>query len=85
MAKEDEFEDELDDSVTEDVADAAEESEEGFTDGFEKDDEISECAECGKALKAEDKKISKEFEGEKFMFCSAECAKEFEDSLKKDE
>lgn len=84
MAKDDEFEEELDDTAKEDAADAAEESEEGFTDGFEKDDEISECAECGKALKAEDKKISKEFEGEKLMFCTPECAKEFEDSLRKE-
>ncbi|MEK6937746.1 MAG: hypothetical protein AABX04_01750 [Nanoarchaeota archaeon] len=55
--------------------------EDGFLKGFEDDEkEAEECAECGERVKAE-KKVTREVEGEKYIFCSKECADEFEESL----
>ena len=65
--------------VTEEDLDSSEED--GFLEGFEDDDEeAEECSECGEVVKAE-KKVTREIEGEKYIFCSKECADEFEESL----
>jgi hypothetical protein len=53
---------------------------ESFMEGYLEDEETTECAECGGAVTPE-KKVSKEFEGEEYTFCSANCAEEFEESL----
>lgn len=47
---------------------------------FEDEEEVKECAECGTAVK-EEKKVVKEIDGEEYTFCSAQCAKEFEETL----
>jgi predicted sulfurtransferase len=57
------------------------EPEDSFMTGYDEDDEPQECAECGAAIKEERKKIVKEVEGETYVFCSKQCAQEFEDSL----
>lgn len=55
--------------------------EDGFKEGFEDDEtEAPECCECGTAVTAE-KKVTREIEGEQYIFCSKECADEFEESL----
>jgi len=55
--------------------------EDGFKEGFEDDDkEAEECSECGTAISAE-KRVVRTIEGEQYVFCSKECADEFEDSL----
>ncbi|MBI2151112.1 hypothetical protein HYU21_00070 [Candidatus Woesearchaeota archaeon] len=53
---------------------------EGFIKGYSEEEEVSECAECGGAVK-EEKKVTKEIEGETFTFCSNECAKDFEEGI----
>ncbi len=53
---------------------------ESFMEGYLEDEETTECAECGGAVSAE-KKVSKEFEGEEYSFCSASCAEEFAESV----
>ncbi len=53
---------------------------ESFMEGYLEDEETIECAECGGAVSPE-KKVSKEFEGEEYAFCSANCAEEFEESV----
>ena len=55
-------------------------TEEGFIEGYAKDEEVTECAECGGAVR-EDKKEVKEIEGETYTFCSKHCAKEFEETI----
>ncbi|MBI2665246.1 hypothetical protein HYX12_01330 [Candidatus Woesearchaeota archaeon] len=55
-------------------------SEEGFIKGYAEDEEVTECAECGVAVR-EEKKVVKEFDGESYTFCSKECAKDFEESV----
>ena len=65
--------------------DDVESEDEGFVKGFEDDeDKKEECAECGTAVSAE-KKVVKEIESEQYVFCSEECAKEFEESLGSEE
>ena len=54
--------------------------EEGFTRGYAEEDDVAECAECGKAVAAE-KKVTKQIEEENYVFCSGDCAKEFEETL----
>ncbi|MBS3124299.1 hypothetical protein J4437_06760 [Candidatus Woesearchaeota archaeon] len=51
---------------------------EGFIKGYSEEEEVSECAECGLAVK-EEKKVVREIEGESFTFCSEDCAKDFEE------
>ena len=74
--------DNVSDEPMEEVTDEGEveSPDEAFIKGYAEDDEVSECAECGAAVK-EEKKIMKEFEGESYTFCSKDCAKDFEESL----
>jgi len=53
---------------------------EGFIEGFEVEEESEECAECGTAINPE-RKVTREIEGEKFRFCSKDCADEYEESM----
>jgi len=62
----------------EQVEEEADAPEEGFIKGYAEDEEVSECAECGGAVK-EEKKLTKEFDSESFIFCCKDCAKDFED------
>ena len=55
-------------------------SEEGFHKGYSEEEKVLECAECGTAVR-EEKKLVKQIEGEEYTFCSAVCAKEFEESM----
>lgn len=55
------------------------EEEEGFMEGYEKEEEVVECAECGLAIKK--KKVTREIEGEEYVFCSNACADEFEETM----
>ncbi len=55
-------------------------SENGFMQGYLDEDKAPECVECGAAVR-EEKKAVRDIEGETFVFCSENCAKEFEDSL----
>lgn len=55
------------------------EEEEGFMEGYEKEEEVEECAECGLAIKK--KKVTREIEGEEYVFCSNTCADEFEETM----
>lgn len=72
-------EEKSEEKVAEEDLDTTEED--GFLEGFEDDDEeAEECAECGEVVKAE-KKVTRDIEGEKYVFCSKECADEFEESL----
>ncbi len=72
-------EEKSEEKVAEEDLDTTEED--GFLEGFEDDDEeAEECAECGEVVKAE-KKVARDIEGEKYVFCSKECADEFEESL----
>ncbi len=80
--KEIEEEDEL--STKEEETEALEE-EDGFVKGYSEEEDVDECAECGKALNSEAKKLTKEIESEKYVFCSKDCAKDFEESLKTEE
>lgn len=57
-----------------------EEEEQEETLGFEDDETVQECAECGTAVK-EEKKVIKEIDGETYIFCSQQCAEEFEETL----
>jgi hypothetical protein len=52
---------------------------EAFMSGYTEDEKIEECAECGAAIRP-DKKVVREINGETLVFCSEECAKEFEES-----
>jgi len=79
-------EEEFDSSEDEEYTEESDtDSEEGFLDGYREEEEVLECAECGKALPADAKKIIKEIEREKYTFCSADCAQDFEDSLGSEE
>lgn len=53
--------------------------EEAFMEGYSDEEEVPTCDECGTALRG--KKITKTIEGEKHIFCSKECAQDFEESL----
>lgn len=61
-----------------------EEEDEAFTTGYSEEDKAEECAECGITLRHK-KKVTKSIEGEEYMFCSEDCAKDFEESLAKTE
>lgn len=50
-----------------------------FMEGYSNEDEVEECAECGGAVN-EEKKIVRDVEGEKYVFCSEICANEFMES-----
>ncbi len=82
MEEEETFEEEME--IKEDTVVDEEEEEEGFTKGYAEEDEAEECAECGITLRHK-KKVTKAIEGEEYAFCSAECAKDFEESLAKTE
>lgn len=62
-----------------------ESTEEAFLRGYAEDEEVTECAECGKAIEREDKRVSKEINNETYTFCSKDCAKDFEESVKTEE
>ncbi|MBU0470877.1 MAG: hypothetical protein KKA62_02905 [Nanoarchaeota archaeon] len=57
-----------------------ESSEEGFLRGYGEEDEVEECAECGSAVD-EEKKVTKNIDGEDQVFCSTDCAEDFEENL----
>ena len=57
-------------------------SEEAFMRGYNDESDAIECAECG-AIAGEDK-VEKEINGEKQVFCTELCAKEFEESAATD-
>lgn len=78
------FEDDTDVEEDNDKPIDEEEDDEGFTQGYSEEDKAEECAECGITLRHK-KKISKSIEGEEYLFCSDECAKDFEESLAKTE
>lgn len=72
-------------SVGEDTAtDVEDTDDEGFMKGYASEEEIEECAECGVAIK-EKKKVTRELEGEEYVFCSKSCADDFEGSMAKTE
>lgn len=72
---------EFDEETTEEHSGEEEiDSEDGFMQGYLDEDEAQECVECGAAVR-EEKKAVREIEGETFVFCSENCAKEFEDSM----
>lgn len=54
-----------------------------FMKSYDEDEKVEECAECGRSVK-EEKRVVKEVEGEEYVFCSESCAREFEESLKKE-
>ena len=60
--------------------DGLESSEEGFMKGYSDDEEVEECVECGSAVE-EEKKVTKEVDGETHIFCSETCLEEYEDSM----
>lgn len=74
------------DPTEEQLLDAGEldSSEEGFLKGYSADDEVVECNECGTACR-EEKRIIREINEEKHIFCSKTCADEYEESLAKEE
>ncbi|PIZ51004.1 hypothetical protein COY27_05100 [Candidatus Woesearchaeota archaeon CG_4_10_14_0_2_um_filter_33_13] len=51
-----------------------------FMDGYDDDEEVEECSECGSAVH-EERKVIRTIGGEKFTFCSKECADEFEETM----
>lgn len=72
--------DEDTDSTEKVLEEGLESSEEGFMRGYSDEEEVKECAECGSAV-SEEKKVEKEVDGEKIVFCSESCANEFEENL----
>ncbi|MBI4980318.1 hypothetical protein HZC30_02030 [Candidatus Woesearchaeota archaeon] len=79
------FDEEESPTAKESGDDDAESEDEGFIKGFDDDEEQKEeCAECGTAISKE-KKVTKEIEGEQYVFCSDACATEFEESLGSEE
>ncbi|MBI2103231.1 hypothetical protein HYT55_05285 [Candidatus Woesearchaeota archaeon] len=55
-------------------------SEDGFMQGYLDEEEAQECVECGAAVR-EEKKAVREVDGETYVFCSDNCANEFEESM----
>lgn len=55
-------------------------SDDGFMQGYLDEEESEECVECGAAVR-EEKKTIREIDGEAYVFCSENCAKEFEESI----
>ncbi|MDO8655688.1 MAG: hypothetical protein Q7K45_00485 [Nanoarchaeota archaeon] len=82
--EEDETFEEDTDTKEENTLTDEEDEDEAFTKGYSEDDEAEECAECGITLRHK-KKVTKPIEGEEYVFCSDDCAKEFEESLAKTE
>ena len=73
-------------SVEEDTTtDIEDTDDEGFMKGYASDEEVEECAECGTAIKDKKKEITREIEGEEYVFCSKPCADDFEGSMAKTE
>jgi hypothetical protein len=64
-------------------AGAVSDEEEGFMKGYTEDEEVEECAECEAAIEPE-KKVVRTIQGEKYKFCSKECADEFEEGVSED-
>jgi len=56
---------------------------EGFMKGYEEEEKIAECPNCG-ALLVNEKVVEEEIGDETFMFCSSECASEFEQKKQKE-
>ena len=83
MEEDETFDEDTEVKDEKDVADE-EEEDEAFTRGYDKDEEIEECAECGTTLRHK-KRVSKTIEGEEYVFCSEDCAKDFEESMAKTE
>lgn len=54
--------------------------EDAFMQGYAEDERKAECEECGSSIEDENK-VMKDIEGEKHVFCSKLCAKEYEESL----
>lgn len=84
MDEEETFEDDADVEEDNDKPIDEEEEDEGFSKGYAEEDYTEECAECGITLRHK-KKVTKSIEGEEYVFCSDECAKDFEESLAKTE
>ncbi len=84
MDDEETFEDDADVEEDNDKPIDEEEEDEGFTKGYSEEDKVEECAECGITLRHK-KKVTKSIEGEEYVFCSEDCAKDFEESLAKTE
>ncbi len=84
MDDEETFEDDADVEEDNDKPIDEEEDDEGFSKGYSEEDEAEECTECGITLRHK-KKVTKSIEGEEYVFCSDECAKDFEESLAKTE
>ncbi len=84
MEEDETFEDDADVDKADDNLVDEEEEDEAFTKGYAEEDEAEECAECGITLKHK-KKITKSIESEEYVFCSEDCAKDFEESLAKTE
>ena len=58
-------------------------SEEESLDIYEENEKVEECAECGTAIRKE-KRVVREINGEEHVFCSKDCADEFEETLKEE-
>ncbi|MEK6839524.1 MAG: hypothetical protein AABX72_01165 [Nanoarchaeota archaeon] len=50
---------------------------EGFMKGYEDEEKIAECQNCGNLL-VNEKVVEEEFDNQTYMFCTSECASEFE-------
>lgn len=68
-----------DEETPEDEFSEDEDEEKEFMRGYAEEDEVVTCEECGVAIRG--KPLVKTIDGEKYMFCSQECAQEFEESL----
>ncbi len=60
-------------------SDMQEEEEDLFMKGFEDEDEVEECAECGRAI--HENPIAKAIKGESLQFCTVECSDDHEESV----
>ncbi len=58
-------------------------SEEESLSSYEEDEKVEECAECGTAIRKE-KRVVREANGEEHVFCSKDCADEYEETLKEE-
>jgi len=57
--------------------------EEESLDSYEEDEKVEECAECGTAIRKE-KRMVREVNGDEHIFCSKDCADEYEETLKEE-
>lgn len=78
--KDDDFELEEETSEETTKEEEVDSSEDGFMKGYLDEDEAPECVECGAAVR-EERKIVREIDGETYVFCSGNCADEFEESM----